>query len=236
MGFKMQQDHGLDTAATDRAAHCPCHRTLSTARLQFHHSIRASFPTKLEPNRHGTLHIFMYPARCLLIARRVVLTSLFVIGGPAFADVYDEVSQLIKANALEAALVKAEAHLSSKPADPQMRFLKGMVQRGQNKIDDALKTFTDITEDYPELPEPHNNLAVMHAAKGQFHQAQKALEMAIKAKPDYAAAYENLADVHVRLAEQAYRQATTLEPQNTRAVQKLRMAEQLLKPQSIASR
>ncbi len=178
----------------------------------------------------------MYPARCLLIARRVVLVSLFVIGGPAFADVYDEVSQLIKSNALEAALVKAEAHLSSKPADPQMRFLKGMAQRGQNKIDDALKTFTDITEDYPELPEPHNNLAVMHAAKGQFHQAQKALEMAIKAKPDYAAAYENLADVHVRLAEQAYRQASTLEPQNARAVQKLRMAEQLLKPQSSASR
>ncbi len=163
--------------------------------------------------------------------------SLFVLQASlARADVYDEVHQLIKANALDNALAKAEAHLITKPADPQMRFLKGMVLRSQNKLDAALQTFTDLTEDYPELPEPHNNLAVLHAARGQFHQAQKALEMAIKAKPDYAAAHENLADVHVRLAQQAYRQVGKLEPQNTRAAQKLQITEQLLGSQSVPGR
>lgn len=167
---------------------------------------------------------------------RLTLSLLLLCATEARADVYDEVNQLIKASSLDAAMSKVEAHLKTKPADPQMRFLKGTVQHSQNKVDAAIQTFTDITEDYPELAEPYNNLAVLYAARGEFPQARKALEMAIKAKPDYAAAHENLADVYVRLAQQAYRQVGKLEPQNTRAAQKLQMTEQLLKPPSDAGR
>ncbi len=148
----------------------------------------------------------------------------------ARADVYDDVSKLIRAKSFDAALAKADSHLADKPADPQMRFFRGMIQRSQGKLEAALETFVQLTEDYPELPEPHNNLAAIYAAKGQYPQAQKALEMAIKTKPDYATAYENLADVHVRLSEQAYQQALKLEPGNTAASRKLKLSQELIKP------
>lgn len=148
----------------------------------------------------------------------------------ARADVYDDVSQLIRVQSLDAALTRAESHLTDKPADPQMRFFKGMIQRSQGKLDAALDTFIKLTEDYPELPEPHNNLAALYAAKGQYPQALKALEMAIKTKPDYATAYENLADVHVRLSEQAYQEALKLEPGNAAAARKLKLSQELIKP------
>ena len=178
----------------------------------------------------------MHAPTLFSITSRLALGLVLASATWARADAYDDVDRLIKANSLEAALAKAEAYLSTKPADPQMRFLKGMVERAQNKLEAALQTFTNLTEEYPELAEPHNNLAVLYAARGQYQQAQKALEMAIKAKPDYAAAHENLADVHVRLAQQAYQHVGRLEPQNARAAQKLKMAEQLLKPQQGSSR
>jgi tetratricopeptide (TPR) repeat protein len=40
--------------------------------------------------------------------------------------------------------------------------------------------FTKLTDDYPELPEPYNNLAVLYAAAGQYDKARAALEMAIE--------------------------------------------------------
>lgn len=148
----------------------------------------------------------------------------------AHADAYDDVSDLMRAQSLEAAMTQAQQYLQSKPADPQMRFLKGMIERAQGKVTEALATFKQLTEDYPELPEPHNNLAVLYGAQGQYGLALKALEMAVKTKPDYATAYENLADVHVRLAEQAYQQARQLEPGNQDAARKLKLAQELLKP------
>ena len=73
--------------------------------------------------------------------------------------------------------------------------------------------------DYPELPEPHNNLAVLYAQKGDYELARDELEAAIGAAPDYAIAYENLGDIYARLAavqlregDRARRRATARRP------------------------
>jgi hypothetical protein len=58
------------------------------------------------------------------------------------------------------AQTKTDAFLAAKPRDPQMRFLKGVIQRDSGKVNEAIATFNKLTEDYPELPEPYNNLAV----------------------------------------------------------------------------
>ena len=39
--------------------------------------------------------------------------------------------------------------------------------------------FEQLTEDFPELPEPYNNLAVLYAADGQLDRARAALELAL---------------------------------------------------------
>ena len=60
------------------------------------------------------------------------------------------------------------------------RFLKGVILTEQNKTGEAIKVFTALTEDYPELPEPYNNLAVLYASQQQYDKSRQALELAIQ--------------------------------------------------------
>jgi tetratricopeptide (TPR) repeat protein len=148
----------------------------------------------------------------------------------AQADEYSDVNQLIRAEKLGEALVKADAYLVAKPRDPQMRFLKGVIQRISGKQAEAISTFTKLTEDFPELPEPYNNLAVLYAGQSQFEKARSALEMAIRTNPSYATAHENLGDVYARLASQAYGSALQLEGANAAVPPKLALIKEVFKP------
>ena len=87
--------------------------------------------------------------------------------GSARADEYSDVTQLVRSGKLAEAMTKAEQYLTTKPKDPQMRFLKGVIQRDSGKAPEAIGTFTRLTEDYPELPEPYNNLAVLYTNHDQ---------------------------------------------------------------------
>ena len=148
----------------------------------------------------------------------------------AHADDYADVSMLIRAGKLGEALSKADQYLSSKPRDPQMRFIKGVIQTEAGKPAEAIATFTQITQDYPELPEPYNNLAVLYAGQSQFDKARAALEMAIRTNPSYATAHENLGDVYAKLASQAYSKALQLDGGNTGVQPKLALIRTLFAP------
>ena len=145
----------------------------------------------------------------------------------AHADDYGDVNALVRAGQLSQALVKADLYLAGKPRDPQMRFLKGVIQSESGKPADAIATFTKITQDYPELPEPYNNLAVLYAAQNQFDKARASLEMAIRTNPSYATAHENLGDVYARLASQAYSKALQLDGGNSAVPPKLALIRSL---------
>jgi ketosteroid isomerase-like protein len=141
----------------------------------------------------------------------------------AFADEYGDVSRLIRGNQLAEAVAQADKFLATKPRDAQMRFLKGVALSEQGKASDAIALFTKLTEDFPELPEPYNNLAVLYAGLGQFDKARAALEMAIRTHPSYSTAHENLGDVYAKLASQAYGKALQLDTANTTAPGKLKL-------------
>jgi tetratricopeptide (TPR) repeat protein len=143
---------------------------------------------------------------------------------------YAEVNRLMRAGQYPEATVKADQFLAGKPKDPQMRFLKGVIQTEQGKPQDAVSTFTKLIEDYPELPEPYNNLAVLQAGLGQFDKARAALEMAIRTNPSYATAHENLGDVYAKLASQAYSKALQLDGGNTGIQPKLGLIRDLFAP------
>lgn len=152
------------------------------------------------------------------------------LGAPlaqAQGDDYAEVSRLLRAGQYNEALVKADQYLGSKPRDPQMRFLKGVVQTESGKTAEAITTFSKLTEDFPELPEPYNNLAVLYAGQSQFDKARAALEMAIRTNPSYATAHENLGDVYAKLASQAYSKALQLDSGNTGVAPKLSLIRNL---------
>jgi tetratricopeptide (TPR) repeat protein len=145
----------------------------------------------------------------------------------ASADDYGDVNQLMRSGKLAEALARADQYLAAKPRDPQMAFLKGVVLGEQGRTADAIAALTKLTEDYPELPEPYNNLAVLYASQSQFEKARAALESAVRVNPGYAIAYENLGDVYARLAGQAWAKSQQLDANNTSVVPKLAAVRQL---------
>lgn len=169
-----------------------------------------------------------HPTRLLLSVMLIFTSNAFYTG--ARADEYSDVSQLVRSGKYPEALSKADQFLSAQPKDAQMRFLKGVIQRESGKTSDSISTFTRLTEDYPELPEPYNNLAVLYAGQGQYDKARTALEMAIRTNPSYSTAHENLGDVYAKLASQAYNKALQLDTSNAAVVPKLALIRELFSP------
>ncbi|MBR7798818.1 L,D-transpeptidase Cds6 family protein [Undibacterium fentianense] len=146
----------------------------------------------------------------------------------AFADDASDATKLYKAGQLNEAIKKIDAVLAQRPKDAQMRFLKGIILTEQNKSADAIVVFSKLTDDYPELPEPYNNLAVLYASNGQYLKASAALEMAIRTNPTYGTAHENLGDVYAKLASQSYDKALQLDSANSTAKLKLNLVKNLI--------
>jgi len=173
-----------------------------------------------------------------LPALAAIALAVTVIFAPlaARADTLQEANALFKQGQFGPALEKAEMVLVAKPKDAQSRFLKGLILTEMSRQNDAIAVFTKLTEDYPELPEPYNNLAVLYAQQRQFEKAKNALEMAIRTHPSYATAHENLGDIYARMASQAYDKALQLDSSNASAQTKLSMIRELMGASASSSR
>ena len=139
---------------------------------------------------------------------------LYAAASGAHADDLADAQRLRKQGQLPQALEKVDTYVASKPKDPQGRFLKGLILTEQGRSPEAIAVFGKLTEDFPELPEPYNNLAVLYAQQKQYDKARTALEMAIRTNPGYSTAYENLGDVYAKIASQTYEKALQLDPTN----------------------
>ena len=162
--------------------------------------------------------------RCLAVAVAMGLGTSMAV---AQTEDYAEVNRLLRSGQMAEALAKADQYLVGKARDPQMRFLRGVILTESGKTQDAIATFSKLTEDFPELPEPYNNLAVLYAGQSQFDKARAALEMAIRTNPSYATAHENLGDVYAKLASQAYSKALQLDGTNPAVAPKLSLIRNL---------
>ncbi len=158
----------------------------------------------------------------IAVAALVALTSL------AHADTLQDVGKLMKQSQYTQALDKVDQYLSSNPKDPQGRFLKGLILTEMNRQPEAIVVFTKLTEEFPESPEPYNNLAVIYAQQKQYDKARQALEMAIRTHPSYATAHENLGDIYAHMASQAYDKALSIDSSNTSAQTKLSMIRDMM--------
>ncbi|MBA3034345.1 MAG: tetratricopeptide repeat protein [Gammaproteobacteria bacterium] len=185
-------------------------------------SILPALPTAAS----STTFRFRLSAQAFVLALGLSVVSLTAL--PVRADSYSEASQLLKSGQHAEALKQVNRHLSAKPKDAQGRFLKGIILTGMNKQKEAIEVFQKLTEDYPDLPEPYNNLAVIYAQQKQYDKAKQALELAIRTHPAYATAHENLGDIYSRLASQAYGKALQIDSSNASAQTKLAMISDLV--------
>jgi tetratricopeptide (TPR) repeat protein len=146
----------------------------------------------------------------------------------AHADELAEVQRLQAAGQTAQALARADQYLATRPKDAPMRFVRGVLLADSRRSQEAEAVFQRLVEDYPELPEPYNNLAALHAAAGDYDRAKSALDQALRANPGFAAAHENLGDVLVMLALRSYTRAAQLEPASGTLPAKLKLARQLI--------
>jgi tetratricopeptide (TPR) repeat protein len=166
-------------------------------------------------------------SRIALFVFAAAFCMAMLIPQPARADKFDDASKLFKQGDLAGAMEKIEPLITANPRDARARFLKGLILTEQSKTQEAIKVFEALTDDYPELPEPYNNLAVLNASQGNYDKARKALEMAIRTHPSYAVAHENLGDVYAKMASDAYDKALQLDSSNSAAQTKLAMIKDL---------
>lgn len=161
----------------------------------------------------------------------LILLGLIVAPGFSAADEIQDINQLFRQGDLNGAYSRVNQYLAKNPKDAQARFLKGLILADQNKSAEAIQVFTALTTDYPELPEPYNNLAVLYAAQGKYDAAKNALEMAIRTHPSYATAHENLGDLYAKMATLAYDKALQLDSGNKTAQTKLSLIKDMMSGQ-----
>lgn len=157
-----------------------------------------------------------------------VATCIILVSAPVLANEVQDINQQFRKGDLAGALDRANRYLAKNPKDAQARFLKGLILADQGKTNDAITVFTALTEDYPELPEPYNNLAVLYASQSKYDAAKNALEMAIRTHPSYATAHENLGDLYAKMASLAYDKALALDSKNAAAQTKLALIQDMI--------
>jgi tetratricopeptide (TPR) repeat protein len=84
--------------------------------------------------------------------------------GPAVRDNTPEIDASIAQKNWQAALTQLDARIAANPRDAQARFKRGTVLARLNRDDEAIAAFTELTQMFPELPEPYNNLAALYAS------------------------------------------------------------------------
>jgi tetratricopeptide (TPR) repeat protein len=158
----------------------------------------------------------------------VLIFALAFSASPSRADELQDIDGLVKRGQHARALERVNRYLTQQPNDPKGRFIRGVILAEQNKVAEAIEVFTALARDYPELPEPYNNLAVLYAAQNEYEKARQQLEMSIRTHPSYATAYENLGDVYTKLASQAYDKALQFDSSNSAAKNKLSLIRDLM--------
>lgn len=156
----------------------------------------------------------MHPRRLPVQTLLTLLALLLAPVAPLQADELDTVYELSLEGRSNEAMERLNNYLAISPRDARGRFLKGLLLAGQGETTRAIEIFTGLTVDHPDLAEPYNNLAVLLAQTGNYDAALAMLERALELNPDYAGAYANLGDIHLRMAADAYRRLDELDPGN----------------------
>lgn len=119
---------------------------------------------------------------------------------------------------------------AANPKDVALRFRYGLLLLERRHDADALAVFTRLTQDYPELADPYNNIALLEARAGRLEAARTALLAALRNDPELVVARRNLGEVELRLAVRQWEIALAASPDDLVLQRKLAAARELLTP------
>lgn len=169
------------------------------------------------------------PKHPMSMPRLFPLLLAAALTAPASASDLDQAQALWLQGKRSDAVQRLEQALRQSPNDARLRFSLAVMQMELGQTQAAEAGLRSLTQDFPDLADPFNNLAVIHAARGELEAAQRALEQAVRLQPEHAQAQENLGDVLLRLAARAYGLALKQSSGDTAALQlKLRSTQELI--------
>lgn len=145
------------------------------------------------------------PAVRRLLTLPCLLLTLF--SPPTQGAAFDDAQQLWLKGQRQQAIQTLEAAVQTDPGSARLRFALAVMRLEDGDKTGAEALLKALTEDFPDLPDPYNNLAVIYAARGELDAAQEALTRAVTLQPEHTQAQENLGDVLLQLAARAYGRA-----------------------------
>lgn len=175
--------------------------------------------------------VMLFPALAAKPARAadaLPATELSIAPAREAARSHDAAQALLAQGRPDEALATIERGLQQVPGDLRLQFQRGVVLARLGRTDDAIAAFVELTQRFPELPEPYNNLATLYAQQGDLDRAEQALQEALRAMPAYSLAHENLGDLQLRLAERSYRRAVQADGGNVSARERLARVQTLI--------
>ena len=164
---------------------------------------------------------------CQTCAAAIVLVSWLWLSSPARAGAADDVRMLMERGEHAAALQRAQRDADANPRNVEARFRHGVVLMEIGRDAEALTLFGNLAQLYPELPDPMNNIALLHARAGRLDQALDALQTALRNDPAHRTAKANLAQVHLLLAVQSLEQLAASGAVDVSLLRKLEAARTL---------
>lgn len=165
----------------------------------------------------------------------MLLLGCLHAGAPAASDDVRAVQELLASGQPQEALQRLESRTgltlatgSAAGSDAELRFLRGVALMDLQRNVEALDWFERMAQDHPELPDPFNNIALLHVRAGRLEPARQALQTALRNDPSYRVARANLGLVHLMLAVQAWEQVVAGGPVDAQLMRRLEGARVLL--------
>jgi tetratricopeptide (TPR) repeat protein len=142
---------------------------------------------------------------------RILYIAIFILStGPLLAATSVQDIQLLLDKKLYVQAARSGEQLLQKHSgDPDIEFLTAYAYQMSQQSGKAARYYQELIREYPELPEPRNNLAMIYLSNGDYDRASELLVNAINTHRSYATAYENLSNIYTGIASEAYRRAVS---------------------------
>lgn len=147
--------------------------------------------------------------RQILAAHCFCLFVILFPGGLATADAAPRDERPPAGAATPGTVTPASGHdaAAERQADARRRLQQGVLLAEQQKKAEAAEIFASLINDYPDLSEAYNDLAVLQVQQDQYAEARSNFENALRTSPSHATAYDNLVRLYALQASLAYARA-----------------------------
>ena len=125
------------------------------------------------------------------------------------AATIQDLQLLIDQNLFAPATVTGDQLLIEQPGNAQIQFLTAYAYQMDKQSNRAKELYQNLIREYPELPEPRNNLAMIYLDQGNSDKASQLLIDALNTNSSYSTAYNNLGRIYRGIASATYRQAVS---------------------------